>query len=340
MCFNIVIINPNADPLAFNILFSSFLEKKRMNDDGYSIWTSNGVYLRTLKEEEFKEFLMEKRGEIKSAKVIHMHLRAASAGSVSQENIHMWKVGNYYVSHNGHFFGSYRVYSYYRYNRHEEGWYHYFGYNRVRVRVEEGKSDTLKFLEKKEVKKAIEKENWKELLKLIKKENGWGVFFLTSENKVIAIPEGKDIKVLKVNDLVVLSNDAVHLEDYEADDMFQTVFHYKLGKYARIDKPFVFSVKEMKVEYIEVERKKAKRKKKKKKKRKVQHYHLPEKPGGFIKCPKCGEYFGRCWECDTIFLMTEDTKMVYIPEPVNEWVVFCSRCGEDKVDAITLEEWL
>ena len=105
MCFNMVIINRNNKEL--NIIEEIVDTYSKVNIHGFSLWSYNyvsndEVLVRTLDYDEF----IEKLRKVRNYSIIHVHLRYASSGIVSVDNVHMWKITNndkyYYVSHNGY----------------------------------------------------------------------------------------------------------------------------------------------------------------------------------------------------------------------------------------------
>lgn len=74
------------------------------NPDGYAIrifgMDGSDTVFRTLDKSAFETYLKESRARIMTAKFVHFHLRK-STNQVSEEFVHLWKVGGYYCSHNG-----------------------------------------------------------------------------------------------------------------------------------------------------------------------------------------------------------------------------------------------
>jgi len=66
------------------------------NKDGFALLTEDNKTFRTL---DFKKYL-NKIDNLKPQKVV-LHLRKATTGSINEGNIHLWKVGNYIIAHNG-----------------------------------------------------------------------------------------------------------------------------------------------------------------------------------------------------------------------------------------------
>jgi len=184
MCFNVVALNPRRGGLGFLVDVADW--QARYNGNGYSLWAhSPDAYVRTLDYGEFKAAL---RGVL-SAKIVHYHLRLASSGDISIENVHMWKVGDYYVSHNG-FVSAYRG------------------------GLGDGPSDTYQLVMSDEFREAVEARDWEYLGEVLKEVGFYGVMFLTSPESVVAVSLHKTVKVHDFGDVLVLSNKRLRKKYY------------------------------------------------------------------------------------------------------------------------------
>jgi len=195
MCFNIVIYNPYRKNLSkvFNVINKNTV----WNSDGFSIWAPE-IYLRTLNLKEFLEI----QSKAEKSEIVHIHFRKASAGAINHDNVHMWKIGDYYVSHNG-FVGKYSQYP---------NLYKYFHwYDNVFYVASE--SDTYQLVHEEMFKEFLEKKNWKELYSYLRVvEDFYGVMFLTNENEMIGIGMRKQIHVTYYKDILMFSNQSLPIK--------------------------------------------------------------------------------------------------------------------------------
>ena len=142
MCFNIIIFNPSKSNL-MNI-FNSIEKYARINNDGFSLVSFDPfMHLRTLDLNEYKATLPS----VVNAKLIHIHFRAGTSGTVNINNVHMWKVSDFYVSHNG-YVGEYSFF--------------YAQYTDPAVKWTKNiNSDTYALVHSKEFQELIENRDWK-----------------------------------------------------------------------------------------------------------------------------------------------------------------------------------
>jgi hypothetical protein len=202
MCFNIVIYNPRNKNL--ERIFQVINRNSIINNDGFSIW-SNSVYLRTL---NFNEFRKAQEQAIRD-RIVHIHFRKASSGSVNLDNVHMWKINNYYVSHNG-FVGIYMESALLR-------WYYESmlePYESVFYTATE--SDTYKLVHEKEFEEYLRERNWKGLYKHLKACQFYGVLFLTNENEMIGISMNKPIHITyhQKDNILMFSNQPINFKSF------------------------------------------------------------------------------------------------------------------------------
>jgi len=218
VCFNTVIVNPRKKRLQFldGVLRAEMLS----NRDGYGLWSYDpDVYARSVKMEDFWRWWEEAR----SARLIHVHFRAASSGSVDLDNVHMWRVGDYYVSHNGYvleFMDSYADWGLlWSRPRGKRGRYLWWDEDVVEGAVpKEGggheDSDTLKLVRTYGFREAVEKRDLGELAKMLRCTGFFGVMFLTKPTEVIAISKGKPLYVYDFSGILVLVNGELHHSIY------------------------------------------------------------------------------------------------------------------------------
>jgi predicted glutamine amidotransferase len=218
MCFNTVIINPRRKDIrvpVFNLLtYAGF------NRDGFSIYLVNGreekVY-RTLDFDKYLEYIKE---NVKNNELLHMHFRAASSGSISLKNVHMWKVSYdddennyYYVSHNG-FVHKFSRITYIPPN------VYYWGRALDRISKskvikelndsieEEVESDTLQFIKTEDFRKVLFEE-LNVFNEILQKYSFWGVLFATNPKRVIAVSYGKPLHIVLSNSILYFSNEDI-----------------------------------------------------------------------------------------------------------------------------------
>jgi len=110
MCYTGVIINPLKRDIHEPVV-KKMMEEMRANSDGFYLFSMDpDVFVRTVEYDEFVRVLENViRGR---PKFVHFHFRLASSGSVSEENVHGWSLGKYYVTHNG-YVGEYATDPYY-----------------------------------------------------------------------------------------------------------------------------------------------------------------------------------------------------------------------------------
>jgi len=200
MCFNIVIINVYKKTPKDNVIdkiLSVIDYEAQLNHHGYSIHYvsyDREYVLRTLDYKKFREELEKLLNT--PFRLIHIHLRLASAGSIDEQNVHMWKVGDYRVSHNGH------VSSYgYR--------YHYRIGESIQLISLAGDSDTKKLVDDPEFQKHLIEHNLEKLGVLLMNKGFWGVMFASSPDNLIMISKEKSIKVYYYKGLLMFVNDDV-----------------------------------------------------------------------------------------------------------------------------------
>jgi predicted glutamine amidotransferase len=222
MCFNTVIVNPRRKDIRVPVL--NMLTFARANRDGFSVYlvdrNEEKIY-RTLDFEKFVEFIKE---NVKSPQLLHMHFRAASSGSISLRNVHMWRVSSnsdennyYYVSHNGFVHKFARIY-------YTPPNIYYWGSvipkiaktksaKKIKEELEEiireeNDSDTLQFIKTEDFRNALfnDLNSFNEILE---KYSFWGVLFATNRKHTIAISYGKPLHVVLSNSILYFSNEDI-----------------------------------------------------------------------------------------------------------------------------------
>ena len=202
MCFNIVIFNPKQRNL--ERIFQVINRNSIINNDGFSIW-SNSVYLRTL---NFNDFRMAEEKAIRS-KIVHIHFRKASSGSINNNNIHMWKISDYYISHNG-FVGRFM-------ESHLLRWFSYESFEPYEnVFYTATESDTYQLVHQAEFEEYLNERNWKGLYKYLKACQFYGVLFLTNEDEMIGISIEKPIHITyyQRDNILMFSNQSLNFKSF------------------------------------------------------------------------------------------------------------------------------
>ncbi len=216
MCFNMVVVNYSSrGARVLKELIGLVKGEMRINKHGFSfhaIVDDNDVVLRTL---DPKRYLSELENIVgKSPRLLHVHLRLASAGEVNEGNVHMWRVGRYYVSHNGsvlHFAPISEPYLYrYLYQAHLQC-------DQCDIDVESdtlqlsAKSDTLQLVESSDFINAVGALDSKpgELWDVLTMYGFYGVMFMTSKDEVVAVSVKKPMYIYATRDLLIFVNEPI-----------------------------------------------------------------------------------------------------------------------------------
>jgi hypothetical protein len=245
MCFNVVVVNPRSRDLSF--LREVLNAEARTNNDGFSLYALDpDVYVRTLDKEEFDEAFER----AKNAKLLHIHFRLGTTGSEILENVHMWDVSGYKVSHNGTVsdYGYLGRYYYYPY-----GEYSTTGItvnkNGKENNVKTLYSDTRQLIEENEFQENVKERRWGKLASFIVSKGFYGVMFLTSKDEVIGISKDKSIHVyLLMRDVLVFCNTDIARGLSEVKKRkYGITFYVPPLKNVYLNKYFVFSLKKMRM---------------------------------------------------------------------------------------------
>jgi hypothetical protein len=193
-----VVFNPSGVRLP-EVLVEVVKDQMRVNRHGFSFHAVIGdddVVLRTLDRGTYLNEL--KNITEKSPRLLHTHLRLASAGVINGENIHMWRVANRYISHNG----SVALFAHYP---SEPYLYHLHQTDRP------AKSDTLQLIESPEFINALNLLDSKprELWNVLKKYGFYGVMFMTSKDEVVAVSVNKPLYIYATKHLLVFVNEPI-----------------------------------------------------------------------------------------------------------------------------------
>jgi len=258
VCYNSVIINPKMKKLTGDereIIIRIFDIEAKTNDDGFAAYGVIGekeLLSRSLvKEEVFNVINNILRDRFK---LLHVHFRFRSSGSISLDNVHMFKISNdvkhYYVSHNGHVreYMSYHGSDWYcdDWIKIHDSWY-CKGYRPVKTKDKDNDiSDTRALVENKEFQEYVLSNNFEKLASLLNEKGFYGVMFMTNKDEVIAISKEKSVKVYLWNDLIILSNDEIYLPITDKK-YFGWIFRRELPRSDFRDQIVHYSVKEYKI---------------------------------------------------------------------------------------------
>jgi hypothetical protein len=201
-----VVLNYSPGKRFPEVLVDIVKDEMRINKHGFSFHAVVGeddVVLRSL---DAKKYLSELKNIMeKSPRLLHVHLRLASAGAVNEENIHMWKIGRYYISHNG---------SVLQFACDTEPYPYQYLYRSSRLPSCGGvKSDTLQLIESSEFTSALNSidNKPKELWSVLQKHGLYGVMFMTSEHEVIAISARKPLYIYATKHLLIFVNEPIEI---------------------------------------------------------------------------------------------------------------------------------
>jgi len=220
MCFNVVVVPYKRKTFNAEEIFEDIKWYMKSNPHGFSLHTvkqNNELTYRTVIAEEFIDKILK----LKKLRLLHIHFRFATQGSISPDNAHMFPITinnmTYYLSHNG------AVYEFMDHSKYYYYFYHYLGKenNITKVKTEETKdnrSDTRKMAEDPRFHRALEdliNEKPKKFVKYLFNKGFYGVMFITSKNKVIAVSKDKPIQIYLHKDLLMMANTDLPLTKYK-----------------------------------------------------------------------------------------------------------------------------
>jgi hypothetical protein len=152
------------------------------------------MHLRTLDLNEYKATLPS----VANAKLIHIHFRAGTSGTVNIDNVHMWRIHDFYVSHNG-YVGEYSFF--------------YTPYADPTVRwTKNANSDTYELVHDNRFQKLLKDRNWKELIKFLNQKHFYGVLLMNNEYEIVAFSRLKPFYIMSYGDILMFSNTLLSLE--------------------------------------------------------------------------------------------------------------------------------
>jgi predicted glutamine amidotransferase len=163
---------------------------------------------RTIVAEEY----IDEIKKLKELRLFHTHYRFATQGSISVDNTHMFPIvindKTYYLSHNGSVFEfmdhSEYYYYFYHYLKHEKN-----NSEKKVIETKDNRSDTRKMAEDPRFHKALKdllNEKPKKFVKYLFSKGFYGVMFITSKDKIIAVSKDKPIQIYLYRDLLYMSN--------------------------------------------------------------------------------------------------------------------------------------
>jgi len=218
MCFNVVIINPRKRDIRAQVF--NLLVYAHYNRDGFSVYFVNNKEEKTYRTLDFEKFVEFLKDNVKNPQLLHMHFRAASSGTVSIKNVHMWRVENgdngseyFFISHNGfvHKFSRvcYVLPNIYYWSRAIT----ITSKTKVKKELEEIvekdiDSDTLQFIRTEDFRNALFRD-LNLFNEVLEKYSFWGVLFATNKKRVVAISYGKPMHIILSNSILYFSNEDI-----------------------------------------------------------------------------------------------------------------------------------
>jgi hypothetical protein len=264
MCYNAVIINPRQQKLSSDekeAIIRIFDIEAKSNSHGFAAYGVIGekeLLSRSLvKEEVFNTINNVLRERFR---LLHVHFRFRTTGSITVNNVHMFKIGDqnkyYYVSHNGHvreyMSGGFNDWYCDDWIRFGDSWY-CRRYRSMRTndkakdkdnKDDDDISDTRALVENREFQEHVLKNNFEKLASLLDEKGFYGVMFMTNKDEVIAVSREKSVKVYLWNDLIVMSNNEIYLPIKDREfygfmfrrnvpraDFRDQIIHYDLRQY-------------------------------------------------------------------------------------------------------------
>jgi len=256
MCFNTVIVNLKGQN-DYRELIRSLYSEFSNNKDGIFLYNSyTGNVIREIGTDKEYRWIIDNFDFTTNANsLIHMHLRLATRGKVSKDNVHGWSYKwngeTFLCSHNG----SYNEYKYSTSTKHKGnkklyegekdsitinslyyGSYPYYYYSNYLG----DNSDSKEFFDK---LFNILNEG-EEIGNIIK--DFYGVAFCTSKDKILAISYEKSIKLAYLGNSLILSNEALYTNvRYNVDG-----YKFRIESPEILDKIILIDIKKKEVEEL------------------------------------------------------------------------------------------
>jgi predicted glutamine amidotransferase len=238
----------------------------RYNRDGFSVYLVDNKEEKTYRTLDFEKFVEFLKDNVKNPQLLHMHFRAASSGTVSIKNVHMWRVENgdndseyFFVSHNGF------VHKFSRVCYVPPNIYYWSrvipitSKTKVKKELEEIvekdiDSDTLQFIRTEDFRNALFRD-LNLFNEVLEKYSFWGVLFATNRKRIVAISYGKPMHIILSNSVLYFSNEDITSSVARKKKIFGFDFTDALHTTYE-DAVIVFNLEKMNVEkIIKLERK-------------------------------------------------------------------------------------
>jgi hypothetical protein len=194
MCYTGVILNPEKARIPWAVAYN-IISHLYTNSHGFYLYSASpDYYVRTLDLVFYKQLLLKVLNE--GPRNAHLHFRLATSGLVDVNNVHGWKVGNYYVTHNG------IVTSYL-------------------AQKNNNLSDTLWLIKQDKFSNYLLNEEWGKLYDYLLEKGFYGIMLLVKRGfkKVVAISVMKPIKYYKIDGVTYVLNEPLRQLDILKPDV-------------------------------------------------------------------------------------------------------------------------
>jgi predicted glutamine amidotransferase len=201
-------------------IFEDIKYHMKSNPHGFSfhaISRDKEYVFRTVIPEEY----IDEVKKLKELTLFHTHYRFATQGSITVDNVHMFPITindkTYYLSHNGF------VYEFMDHSEYYYYFYHYLSHKNNNsekkiIKAEDNRSDTRRMAEDPKFHRALEdliNEKPRKFIKYLFSRGFYGVMFITSKNKIIAVSKNKPIQIYLYKDLLYMANTDLPLTKYK-----------------------------------------------------------------------------------------------------------------------------
>ena len=189
MCYTSVIINKyRVGENGFNILINMISSHHKKNKDGYAIMFSDFKRtrrMRTLNFSEFIDFVLQNKHNIMNSRIVHLHLRL-STNIVTQKFVHLWKISDFYCSHNGMLYNNYDL---------------------------KKMNDSLLFFTK--IQDDLKTQNMENIKTKLENVSGFGRFILSNpkDKKLIVIAYNCECYLQHINDNLIVTSSKYTIND-------------------------------------------------------------------------------------------------------------------------------
>jgi hypothetical protein len=191
VCFTGVVLNLKREPLQVD----EIVKEAYVNPHGFFLYSRDPpTIMRTIDLHAylftFTKVAMER------PRYLHFHMRLASTGALTLDNVHGWKVCGFYITHNGivSAFSDLTGQQYY--------------------------SDTYTLITQPAFQEHLRKRDWPSLYRFMAEKGFWGVMFLVSEDfkEVYAISRRKAVYFKKLHGVVYVTSKRVFKKSKRASD--------------------------------------------------------------------------------------------------------------------------